>query len=209
MPPPPLSTERLELLPITADVFDAWLSADAARLTALTGATFPEPVRAPPLMDDALQPQRDRLRAHPAEVGWWGWLVVLRATKGVVGSVGLAGRPDEAGAVLLGYSMYPEFERRGYATEAVAGLIHWVLAHPEVTTVRATIPPWNTPSIRVAEKVGMRQAGVGRDEEVGEVLVYEVRRDNSTRIRSRPPIAAPPAPAPIRSASPSRSRLHP
>ena len=42
--------------------------------------------------------------------------------------------------------------------------------------MRATIPPDNIPSIRVAEKLGMELVGKGEDPEVGEVLLYEVRR---------------------------------
>src|SRR3712207_8786626 len=38
-----------------------------SRLEALTGARFPEPLRPPPLMDDALSFIRDRLRARSEE----------------------------------------------------------------------------------------------------------------------------------------------
>ena len=78
--------------------------------------------------------------------------------------------------MVLGYAIYPRFERRGYATEATRALISWSLDHVGVAAVRATIPPWNMPSLRVAQNVGMRQVGTARDEEVGEVLVFETSR---------------------------------
>jgi RimJ/RimL family protein N-acetyltransferase len=79
--------------------------------------------------------------------------------------------------VLLGYAIYPRVEGRGYATEATRALIAWALDQVGVAAVRATIPPWHTPSLRVAQKAGMRQVGTARDEEVGEVLVFEAQRD--------------------------------
>jgi RimJ/RimL family protein N-acetyltransferase len=33
---------------------------------------------------------------------------------------------------------------------------------------------WNTPAVHVAEKVGMRPVASDEDDEIGEVLVYEV-----------------------------------
>ena len=171
-----LTTDRLELRPLTAEVLDALIRRDGGELYALTGARFPEPPVAPPLMEDALPFMRDRLRSEPSELGWWAWLVVARATGQAVGSVGLGGKPDADGGVVLGYSIYPVFEGRGYATEAARALVAWALGQPGVASVRATIPPGHTPSLRVADKLDMRQVGTAQDEEVGEVLVFEARR---------------------------------
>ena len=171
-----LSTDRLELLPLTADDLDALIRRDRSQLEAATGARFPDPLLPPPLMDDALPFMRDRLRAEPGELGWWAWLIIARATREAVGSVGLGGRPDDEGTVVLGYAVYPAFEGRGYATEAAQPLVTWALGQIGATRVRATIPPGNTPSLRVAEKLGMRQAGTSQDDEVGEVLVFEAHR---------------------------------
>lgn len=171
-----LSTDRLELLPLGLDALQALILRDRERLEALTGARFPEPLLPPPLMDDVLPFMRDRLRAEPEELGWWPWLIVSRSAGEAVGSVGLGGRPDGGGVVLVGYAIYPPFEGRGYATEAARALVAWALDQAGVAGVRATIPTGHLPSLRVADKLGMRQVGTARDEEVGEVLVFEVRR---------------------------------
>ncbi len=172
-----LSTDRLGLRPLTADALDALILRDQRRLEAVTGARFPDPLLPPPLMDDALPFMRDRLRADPGELGWWAWLIIARATREAVGSLGFGGRPDGEGTVVLGYAVYPACEGRGYATEAARTLTSWSLDQIGVTRVRATIPPGNTPSLRVAEKLGMRQVGTAQDDEVGEVLVFEVHRE--------------------------------
>ena len=122
------STPRLELTPLSADVIDALLDGDAARLRSLTGAEFRDPAGPPPYMAESLPVVRDRLREYPAELEWWNWLVVRRDNRQAVGSVAFGGLPDAAGAVLLGYAMYPEVEGSGYATEAIRAMVDWAFA---------------------------------------------------------------------------------
>jgi RimJ/RimL family protein N-acetyltransferase len=77
----------------------------------------------------------------------------------------------------MGYSTYEDAHGRGYATEAVNGLLQWAFAQPHVRKVCATIPSWNVGSRRVAEKVGMTRAGLIWEEELGEdVELWGVQR---------------------------------
>jgi RimJ/RimL family protein N-acetyltransferase len=175
-----LETERLDLVLQTADQLDALIERNRARLEALTGARWPDLLEAPPLMDDALVWMRDKLRADPPPEHWWGWFIVRRATREVVGSLGLAAEPD-AGAVQLGYTIYPQFEGQGYATEAARAVATWALGLPGIVRVRSTIPPWHAASLRVAAKLGMQQTGTSHDDDAGEVLVFELRRDDPER----------------------------
>jgi RimJ/RimL family protein N-acetyltransferase len=176
VPTPPLETQRLLLVPFEADAIEALLAADDRRLTALTGYTFPQPLRPPPLMDEVLPMVRDRLRAQPESLGWWTWLAVDRGTSQVTGALGFGGPPDAEGAVMIGYATYPGADHRGYASEATAALVAWALAQPGVTRVCASIPPDNVPARRVAERVGMRVAGTVWEEDIDHVLLYEKRR---------------------------------
>lgn len=173
---PNLTTERLEVIPFTADAIEALLAGDAPRLAILTGLTFPTPLRPPPLMEEVLPLVLAQLRAHPASLGWWTWLAVDRATRQVTGALGFGGPPNEEGAVMIGYATYPSVDHRGYATEATRVLVDWALAQPGVIRVCASIPPDNAPARRVAEKVGMRIAGTVWEEEIDDVLLYEKRR---------------------------------
>jgi RimJ/RimL family protein N-acetyltransferase len=174
--PPTVHTARLELCPLSADAIEALINGDAVRLRSLTGAEFPTPVAAPPYMAESLPLVLERLRANPREAGWWNWLVVRQNNREAVGSVAFAGLPNEAGAVLIGYAMYPDREGHGYATEAVRAMVEWAFAQPGVRAVRALAPVWNTPAVHVAEKVGMRPVASDEDDEIGEVLVYETVR---------------------------------
>lgn len=171
-----LETSRLVLLALTADAIDALLTGNTARATALTGARFPQPLKPPPLTEDVLPIVRDRLRADPSQDGWWTWLVIRKDTNEAVGSAGFGGGADLEGAVMLGYATYPTAEGHGFATEAAGALIDWALSHPGVGRVCASLPPDNTPAIRVAEKVGMRMLGTVWEEDLDEVLLYCVEK---------------------------------
>jgi [ribosomal protein S5]-alanine N-acetyltransferase len=171
-----LETPRLVLLSLTAEAIDALLTGDADRLTTLTRARFPQPVRPPPLTEDVLPLVRDRLRADPSQDGWWTWLVIRKDTNEAVGSAGFGGGPDPEGAVMLGYATYPTAERHGFATEGAGALVRWALSQPGVARVCASLPPDNTPAIRVAEKLGMRMLGTVWEEDLDEVLLYGVER---------------------------------
>jgi ribosomal-protein-alanine N-acetyltransferase len=173
MPDPRMQTARLDLRPMTADILDALLAGDEPALLALTGAQFRTPAP-PPYMEEALPVVRDRLRSEPAEAPWWNWLIVDRESGDAVGSVAFGGPVNQEGAVLVGYAMYPQYEGRGYATEAVRAMIAWAFAQPGVREVRALAPVWNTPALRVAENVGMRPVAAEEDDDVGEVLLYAV-----------------------------------
>jgi ribosomal-protein-alanine N-acetyltransferase len=167
-------TTRLELFPLRSEAIGALLEGDEERLRTLTGAVFPRPVAPPPYMAESLPVVRDRLRRDPDEALWWNWLVVRHDTGEAIGSVAFGGQPTDDGVVLIGYAMYPGYEGQGYATEAVKGMIEWAFAQPGVGRVRALAPVWNTPAVHVAEKVGMRPVASDEDDEVGEVLVYEL-----------------------------------
>lgn len=167
-----IRAERLDLLPFTPELIEAMMLADSASLRRLAGARFSAGA-VPPLMDDALPMMLQALREHPSP--WWGWLCVDRGLGEAVGALGFAGPPGEDGKVQLGYAVFPRYEGNGYATEAATAAIRWAFTQPDVFAVRATIPPWNAGSIRVAEKIGMRLSGQAEDDEVGPVLVYEIQ----------------------------------
>lgn len=170
-----LSTERLLLLPFEAPAIQALLDGNRLQLEHLTGFTFPDPLRPPPLTEEVLPLVQARLRADPASLGWWTWLTVERATRKVTGAIGFGGPPDAEGAVMIGYATYPGSAMHGFASEATRALVRWALAQPGVARVCASIPPENAAARRVAEKVGMRVAGTVWEEEIDDVLLYEIR----------------------------------
>jgi len=173
-----LETERLRLTALTAEGLRAWIDKDAERLEGETGVRFSVPVQAPPLLDDDLLHFHERMVAAPDDLGWWVWVVSIREDRRAVGACGLGGRPH-TGTVAIGYSIYPRFEGRGFATEASGALVAGALGQPEVRIVQATVPTWHGASIAVARKLGMQEMGHERDPDVGEVAIYEIVKDEA------------------------------
>jgi RimJ/RimL family protein N-acetyltransferase len=169
-----MRTGRLALEPLDASHIAKMISGDDAALAASFGVRFPAPFKAPPLLGEDLPYFYKCALEQTTDMHWGLWLVSLRETGEVVGAAGFTGPPNADGAVYVGYSVYPHHEGKGYATEAVDTLIDWALERAPVRAVRATIPPWNKASARVAEKLGLSHVGMAHDEEVGEVLVYEM-----------------------------------
>lgn len=166
-----LETARLRLVQLDMASIDAWIARDARLLEQLTGARFPEPVDAPPLFDSDLPRIREQL-AGGRESG--PWLFVLRETREPVGAGGTA--PAGKGVLLMGYSIWPRHQKRGYASEAAAALSAHALGLPGVKRIRATIPVGHVASERVATSAGFRRVGKDFDPDVGEVGVFELSR---------------------------------
>jgi RimJ/RimL family protein N-acetyltransferase len=171
-----VQTERLRLDALDRDALQAWVDGDADALFACTSTRFSDPPDPPPLFAEDLPMFRDRMAETPGELGWWVWLIARREDNRAVGVCGLGGRPDDEGAVVLGYSVYPDMEGRGYATEAARAVASWALDAPDVSVVRATVPTGNPASLGVARKLGMSHVGSETHPEVGEVAVYEMTR---------------------------------
>lgn len=169
-------TERLRLDALDRDALQAWVEGDARALRELTGARFADPPDPPPLFGEDLPGFCARMAETPGELGWWVWLITRSDDAAVVGVCGLGGRPDGDGAVVIGYSVYPEMEGRGYATEAARAVAEWALAASGVTRVRATVPTGNEASMAVARKLGMSVVGSDVHPGVGELAVFEMAR---------------------------------
>jgi ribosomal-protein-alanine N-acetyltransferase len=110
------------------------------------------------------------LEADPA-TPWLLRYVVLRGTNTLIGTCG-AFKPDEK-SVMLGYSILPDYRRRGYATEATRALIDFAFAHEGIERVLAETYPELAPSIGVLEKCGFTFIGDGGEERT---IRYEIRR---------------------------------
>lgn len=119
-------------------------------------------------------------RRAPGAPGGWVQLSVEELESGrLVGDVGLSPADEEPGVIKVGYTIAPAFQGRGYATEAVGALVAYAFDTLEADIVRAYASAQNAPSVRVAEKVGMRlveryERGGGAD--TWFVVRYELRR---------------------------------
>jgi RimJ/RimL family protein N-acetyltransferase len=107
---------------------------------------------------DGIRAEIERMaRRAPGTLGGWVQFTVEDLHNGtLVGDVGLSRAEGEPGVVKVGYTVAPAFQGRGYATEAIGALAAYAFETLGADIVRAYASAENQPSIRVAEKVGMR-----------------------------------------------------
>jgi [ribosomal protein S5]-alanine N-acetyltransferase len=80
------------------------------------------------------------------------WTAISKDENKMVGDLCFVGEPNEAGEVEIGYGTYEEFRKRGFMTEAVAGMITWVKSQPNVKSIFAATEKNNNASLSVLEK---------------------------------------------------------
>jgi len=109
------------------------------------------------------------------------WLVralVRRHDRVMVGHAGFHGPPGfgglAPGKAELGYTVFPAFRGRGYATEAALALMEWAEGRG-ISRFVASVGPANAPSLAIVRKLGFVQTGEQWDED-GLELVFELDR---------------------------------
>ena len=114
------------------------------------------------------------VRADPDALDWLTRLMVLRDPGQVAGHIGFHEPPHPEGWVEVGYTVFPGHRRQGYAEGAVRGLFEWACHERGICRFRASVGPWNQPSLNLVRKLGFEQTGVQMDAVDGEELVFEV-----------------------------------
>jgi ribosomal-protein-alanine N-acetyltransferase len=157
----PQTTDRLKLVAGT-EALAATEIKDRAEFGKLLGALVPE-TWPPDNLRDALDYFYTLYKEHPEWEGWLTWYAV-RIDSGqpiLCGGVGFKGPPDKRGMVEIGYSVLPEFQGQGLATEMVAGIVQWAKQRPQVKHIEAETNIDNKASIRVLERNSFICAGAG------------------------------------------------
>lgn len=161
-----LATPRLRLVASTPDLVRAEID-DHAELGRLLGARVPAGWP-PGEAADALPWFLERLEAAgPAGVGWHGFYGIVSDAEGgepvLAGGGGSLGPPDGEGEVEIGYSLMPEFQGHGYATELMAAIVDWIATDPRVERIVAETDAGNAPSRRLLARLGFEEFGTGRE----------------------------------------------
>ncbi|MFI7635304.1 GNAT family N-acetyltransferase [Nonomuraea sp. NPDC049400] len=102
----------------------------------------------------------------------------------VVGAISLFKTSWSAGTTEVGYGVHPLYRSRGFATEAVRGLVSWVFAATRLRRIDLTANLDNLASLRVALKAGFTWEGVLRDAVLDEdgthdLVVFGLLRQDS------------------------------
>lgn len=118
-------TPRMHLIPATIELLTAELQGPAS-LSAFIGAYVPAQWPPEHYDEGAVRWTIQQLSKPHADGRWYTHYFVLQSRTSapdvVIGVGGYIGPPTPAGLVEIGYSILPSYHRRGYATEAAAGL---------------------------------------------------------------------------------------
>jgi RimJ/RimL family protein N-acetyltransferase len=182
---PEIRTPRLRLVRASPEMLHAELESVNALARALAmdvAAGWP-----PEFYDaDAVRWTLRWMAAHPDQLQWSFYYLVEHPAEGergdrLIGAGGYKGGPDESGAVEIGYAVVAERRRRGFAREAVDGLLALAFAERAVARVIAHTLVELAPSIAVLRSAGFRFVGEGHDPIEPSAVQYEITRDEYDR----------------------------
>lgn len=155
------TTDRLRLVAGTRTLAAAEIE-DRVEFAKLLGALVPE-TWPPDNLRDVLGYFYGLYKEHPGWEGWLTWYAIrIDGDYPILcGGIGFKGPPDKQGMVEIGFSVLPEFQGQGLATEMVAGIVQWAKQQPQVKRIEAETNIENQASIRVLEKNGFICVGAG------------------------------------------------
>ena len=96
----------------------------------------------------------------------WNWYAMwmIEKTNGMhIGDLCFKGLQED-GIAEIGYGILEEYQRQGFAAEAVNAAVMWALQQSGVTRVEAETEPDNQASQRVLEKCGFIPLGIDGEE---------------------------------------------
>jgi RimJ/RimL family protein N-acetyltransferase len=143
-------TKRLALTPLVA--------ADAPALFAYSSNAAVSKYQAwePSSLEDAYAYINEPLEFDVP--GTWFQLGIRdRASDLLIGDLAVHFLTDDPHQSEIGFAVAPNHQGRGFATEAVIGLIGYLFATAKKHRVFASVDPTNAPSMALLRRVGMRQ----------------------------------------------------
>ena len=174
-------SERLELVWLSPQLIESLLGGRRDEAARIGGVGIP-----PGFPDEHdrrfLALRLAQTQEDPSRGPWYVRAIVLpEGDRPMIGHVGFHGPPGvnsrrDPDAVEIGYTIFPEHRRRGYATEAVRAL----LTAAEAQGIRrfvASVGPENEPSLAIVRRLGFVEVGRHWDDEDGEELEFLLTLD--------------------------------
>ncbi|MFB7155495.1 GNAT family N-acetyltransferase [Lysinibacillus sp. NPDC056232] len=147
-----LSTKRLRLIPLNAEYLDLLINEEETleiELSVTKAAFLDEELR------QALKFRLSKVLEDEQNYIWYtNWLIVSKVKNCIVGGIMLKGLPNEQGEVVIGYYTFPQYQGKGYMTEAVRMMKDWLLCQTNVKYVIADTDKNNIASHKVLQKAG-------------------------------------------------------
>jgi ribosomal-protein-alanine N-acetyltransferase len=151
-------TPRLVLRLMNAEVISACLKGKLAEAALLLGAKIPAE-----LLENlsTFNYNREQLEADQNYMPWSARAIILANENIMVGIVRFHSTPDPKylrmytrDAVELGYRIFSNYRRMGYAKETVKAVLEWAGTNFGITSFVASVSPSNVPSLSLINSLG-------------------------------------------------------
>lgn len=117
------------------------------------------------------------------EKGFYGWVVELKETHEIIGSICEVGKNLKHNTIVLGYCYGSKYWNHGYGTEALRRVIEYLLLDEGFYLVEANHRSSNPASGRIMQKAGMKYEATLRDRKVNpdgtraDVIYYSIKKE--------------------------------
>ncbi|MCG7850970.1 MAG: GNAT family N-acetyltransferase [Methanosarcinaceae archaeon] len=88
---------------------------------------------------------------------WFQFAICLQESGQLIGDFGTHFGADDPRQVEIGFTVSPAYQGHGYGTEAVMGVLDYILGPLKKHRVFASVDPRNVRSVALLKRVGMRQ----------------------------------------------------
>jgi len=151
-----VETNRLTLVPLTAQQLKLWIENIAALEKELTCSYDAEPLTG--VFLEILKGQLTITENDELNYLFHSfWLIIRKEDRVVVGSADFKALPDANGEVEIGYGLGKKYEHHGYMTEAVQAMCNWAMSQKTITHIIAETENDNIPSQNILTRCGFTQ----------------------------------------------------
>ncbi len=150
-----IHTDRLVLMPVTLEITRALIDGNHGEFEKMgikTNEKWPTEAT-----KDILPIVNKSLEENKLPSGFEFWMIIKKENMQIIGDIGFHGKPDEKGEVEIGYGLVEKERGKGFGFEALKAMIDWAISQDNVKVIRADCLISNEPSVRILEKVGMRE----------------------------------------------------
>lgn len=148
-----LETERLLIRDLTLDdkqaVFNYRSDAEANKFQSWI----------PETLEDVEQFIERNNKEFNQPESWYQVLITEKDSKAVIGDIGIHFFGSENLQAELGITLNKDFQGRGYASEALKGVINFLFSDLKKHRIMASIDPENIDSLKLMERIGFRKEG--------------------------------------------------
>jgi [ribosomal protein S5]-alanine N-acetyltransferase len=147
-----ITTERLLIKPLTYDQLTKYILCDGSlekelnlNLSSRTVSIELKEVFEQTILPNVADPSKNYLYSTL-------WTAICSAENKMVGDLCIIGEPNDSGEIEIGYGTYDEFQKRGFMSEMVGGMILWAESQASIKSIIANTDKTNKASSKVLEK---------------------------------------------------------